>query len=107
MKKLLYLLRCFFTLSSAQTYSSNTTIVDDEWYNYSNTLIEKGEKERRKNYGKMFENTRNLHCELKVRIVQGNVVIDKKLVLFGNKFLDATAIYHIENSQIQNVSFIR
>jgi hypothetical protein len=51
MKKLLYLLRCFFTstLSLAQTYISNTTIVDVESYNYSNTLIRKGKEEMRKN----------------------------------------------------------
>jgi hypothetical protein len=51
MKKLLYLPRCFFTstLKYAQTCISNTIIVDVEWYNYSNTLIGKGEKEMRKN----------------------------------------------------------
>ena len=55
----------------------------------------------------MFEETPNLHCELKGRIVQGNVVIDKEHVSFGDTFLDATAIYHIENEKIQKVYFVK
>ena len=60
----------------------------------------------RKMYAEMFEKTPNLHCEIKGRIVQGNVVIDKEHVRFGDKFLEATAIYHIENGKIKKVYFI-
>jgi hypothetical protein len=55
----------------------------------------------------MFGSKPNLHFELEGNIAQGSIVIDKELVRFGNKFLDATAIYHIENRKIQKVSFIR
>ncbi|MDP5091701.1 MAG: amidohydrolase family protein [Polaribacter sp.] len=78
-----------------------------ELYNYPNTLIGKGKEAMRNTYTKMFEETPNLHCELKGRIVQGNVVIDKERVQFGNKFIEATAIYHIENGKIQKVYFIQ
>jgi imidazolonepropionase-like amidohydrolase len=80
---------------------------DVELYNYPNTLISKGKEEMRKNYGKMFENTPNLHCELKGRIVQGNIVIDKERVQSNDKILEATALYYIENGKIQRVYFIR
>lgn len=78
-----------------------------ELYSYPNTLIGKGKEAMRNTYTKMFEETPNLHCELKGRIVQGNVVIDKERVQFGNKFIEATAIYHIENGKIQKVYFIQ
>lgn len=78
-----------------------------ELYTYPNTLIGKGKEAMRNIYTKMFEETINLHCELKGRIVQGNVVIDKERVQFGNKFIEATAIYHIENGKIQKVYFIQ
>ncbi|PQJ81471.1 amidohydrolase family protein [Polaribacter glomeratus] len=80
---------------------------DVELYTYPNTLIGKGKENMRKNYTQMFENTPNLHCELKGRIVQGNIVIDKEQVKFGNKFQDATVIYHIENGKIQKVYFVK
>lgn len=48
-----------------------------------------------------------MHFELKSRIVQGNVIIDKEHVQRGGKFTDATVIYHIENGKIQKVYFIR
>jgi hypothetical protein len=48
-----------------------------------------------------------MHFELKSRIVQGTVVIDKEHVQRCGKFTDATVIYHIENGKIQKVYFIR
>ena len=80
---------------------------DVELYNYPNTLLGKGKENMRKNYATMFEKTPNLHCEIKGRIVQGNFVIDKEHVQSGDKFLDATVIYHIENGKIQKVYFVR
>ena len=79
---------------------------DIELYEFPNTLIGKGKENMRKMYAEMFEKTPNLHCEIKGRIVQGNVVIDKEHVRFGDKFLEATAIYHIENGKIKKVYFI-
>ena len=54
----------------------------------------------------MFENTPNLRCELLGRIVQGNIVIDQERVQFGDKIVEAVAIYHVENNKINKVYFI-
>jgi imidazolonepropionase-like amidohydrolase len=80
---------------------------DVEVYNYPNKLQFKGKETMRKGYSEMFEKTPNLHCELVGRIVQGNIVIDKERVQFGDKILEAVAMYHIENGKIKKVYFIR
>ena len=80
---------------------------DVEIYMYPNELQSKGKDNMRVGYAKMFENTPNLHCELKERIVQGNIVIDKERVQFGDKIIEAVAIYHIENNKIKKVYFIK
>jgi len=79
---------------------------DVEIYVYPDKLLYKGKETMRKQYAKMFESVPNLHCELKERIVQGNVVIDKERVQFGDKIIEAVAIYHIENDKIKKVFFI-
>ena len=79
---------------------------DVELYNFPNTLSAKGKDKMRAIYKKMFQDTPNLHCEIKGRIIQGNIVIDKEQVRFGNKFIYGTAIYHIENGKIKKVYFI-
>jgi len=79
---------------------------DVEVYTYPDKLVFKGKETMRKNYSKMFENTPNLHCELLGRIVQGNIVIDKERVQFGEKIIEATAIYHIKNNKISKVYFV-
>jgi len=80
---------------------------DVEVYAYPNKLLGKGKEKMRERYSKMFKSTPNLHCELKERIVQGNIVIDKERVQFGDKIIEAVAIYHIENNKIKKVYFIR
>lgn len=80
---------------------------DVEVYNYPDKLQFKGKETMRKGYSEMFEKTPNLHCELVSRIVQGNIVIDKERVQFGDKILEAVAMYHIENGKIKKVYFIR
>lgn len=80
---------------------------DVEVYAYPDKLLYKGRQTMREKYAGMFENTPNLHCELRERIVQGNVVIDKERVQFGDKILEAVAIYHIENNKIKKVYFIQ
>jgi hypothetical protein len=80
---------------------------DVEVYNYPDKLLFKGKETMRKSYSQMFENTPNLHCELIGRITQGNIVIDKERVKFGNKIIEAIAIYHIENNKIKKVYFIQ
>ena len=80
---------------------------DVEIYSYPNTLDYKGKELMRKGYTNLFKNTPNLHCELKSRIVQGNVVIDKERIQFGDKIIEVIAIYHIENNKIAKVYFVR
>ncbi|MFN3754849.1 amidohydrolase family protein [Flavobacterium sp.] len=80
---------------------------DVEIYNYPNELQSKGKEMMRQGYAAMFQSVTNLHCELKERIVQGNIVIDKERVQFGDKFIEAVAIYHIENGKIKKVYFIQ
>lgn len=79
---------------------------DVEVYNYPDQLQFKGKDNMRVGYSGMFENVTNLHCELKERIVQGNIVIDKERVQFGERIVEAVAIYHIENNKIKKVYFI-
>jgi len=80
---------------------------DVEVYTYPNTLLYKGKETMRNTYTQMFDNTPNLHCELKGRISQGNIVMDKERVQFGDQILEAIAIYHIENNKIKKVYFIQ
>ncbi len=77
-----------------------------EVYNFPNELKYKGKEIMRKRYSKMFDNTPNLHCELVNRIVYGNTVIDEERVQFGNRIIEAVAIYHIDNNKIKKVYFV-
>ena len=79
---------------------------DVEIYSYPDKLLSKGKEIMRKEYSEMFDKIPNLHCELKERIVQGNIVIDKERVRFGNEITEAVAIYHIEDNKIKKVYFI-
>jgi imidazolonepropionase-like amidohydrolase len=80
---------------------------DVEVYNFPNQLQYTGKEAMRKIYTQMFENTPNLHCELVSRIVQGNTVIDQERVRFGDRVLEAIAIFHIENGKIKKVYFMQ
>ncbi len=60
-------------------------------------------------YGKMFEQTPNLHCNLVKRMVLGNTVIDEESVVFSKTAppFKAIAIYTVQNNKIQRVTFIQ
>lgn len=79
-----------------------------ELYDYaSGKLLGKGKAAMRKDYA-FFKQVPELHCELKARLQQGNIVIDKESVTgFGNKAVEAVAIYHIANNKIAKVYFIQ
>jgi imidazolonepropionase-like amidohydrolase len=79
---------------------------DVEIYNYPDQLIMKGKDNMRLGYSQMFQSTPNLHCELKGRLIRGNIVMDQEYVQFGDKILEAIAIYHIENNKIKKVYFV-
>jgi hypothetical protein len=81
---------------------------DVELYQFPGKLIAKGKEAMRKDYAQMFTSVTNLHCEIKERIVQGNIIIDKESVSgFGKNKLEATAIYEIINNKIKKVYFIQ
>lgn len=74
----------------------------------SQKLLAKGKQQMRKMYAGMFERVKNLHCELRNRIVQGNVVVDHERVTgFGPKPVEAIATYFIEKGKIAKVYFPR
>ena len=79
---------------------------DVELYDFPATLQSKGKEQMRKDYA-FLKTLPNLHCEIKERIIQGNTIIDKESVTgFGNKTIEATAIYQVENNKIRRVYFI-
>jgi imidazolonepropionase-like amidohydrolase len=80
---------------------------DIELYTYPDKLIYKGKDNMRKDYAQMFKELPNLHCEIKERIIQGNIIIDKESISgIAKTKIEGTAIYHIENNKIKKVFFI-
>ena len=80
---------------------------DVELYQFPDKLLSKGKEEMRKGYA-FFKDVPDLHCEIKERIIQGNIIIDKESVSgFGSKPVEATAIYHIIDGKIKKVYFIQ
>lgn len=86
-----------------EPYSENV-----ELYNFPDKLIGKGKEMMRQQYSTMFSQFRNLHCEVKKRIINGNTIIDHESVsgVGQPKNIDAIAIYKIENNKIVKVYFI-
>ena len=82
---------------------------DIEIYDFPDKLRKKGKDHIRNGYVNMFNNTPNLHCELKNRIILGNTVVDQEFITgFGNKDpLEALAIYKIEHGKIAKVYFVQ
>ncbi len=70
-------------------------------------LICSGMEALRNKYKIMFENTPDLFCEIKKRIVLGNKVIDHEYVLKNGKYISVVAVYEINNALITKVTFIR
>lgn len=86
----------------AATYSD-----DIELYQFPNTLSSKGIENLRTTYKQLFERTPNLHAKIKNRMVIGNKVIDEEEVTFGDRTLNAVAIYEVHHNKITRVTFIR
>lgn len=85
----------------------NTYSDDIKIYNFPEQLIMDGKEQVKERFAKMFQNTPNLYCEIKNRMVLGNKVIDQEHVRFGNKYSDVMAIYEIKNGVISKVTFVR
>ena len=84
------------------------TYTDDvKLYNFPNTLFSEGKEKMRQGYGSFFENTPDLHCEIKNRMVIGNKVIDEEYLTVNGSNFSAAAIYEVENGKIAKVTFLR
>lgn len=80
---------------------------DVELYDFPGKLIVKGKDNMRKSYA-FFNNVPALHCEIKKRIIQGNIVIDHESVTgFGPKPVEGIAIYQVEGNKIKKVYFMQ
>ncbi|MEC7262778.1 MAG: nuclear transport factor 2 family protein [Bacteroidota bacterium] len=84
------------------TYSENIKL-----YNFPNQLFSEGKTTMETQYGSFFENTPDLHCTIKNRIVIGNKVIDEESVTINGTTFSAVAIYEVENGKIVKVTFLR
>lgn len=86
-----------------EPYSDNV-----ELYNFPDKLLGKGKEIMRQQYGEMFSQLPNLHCEIKKRIINGNTIIDHESIsgIGQPKNAEAIAIYKIENNKIVKVYFI-
>jgi hypothetical protein len=80
---------------------------DVEIYDFPNTLISKGKDALKESYAGFFERAIELDCEIKNRMIVGNVVIDEEVIRTGSNSYRAIAMYEIENGLIQKVTFIR
>lgn len=81
---------------------------DVELYMFPDKLISKGKESMRKEYNELFEKIPALHCEIKERIIQENIIIDKEMVSgMGETKLEATVIYHVRDNKISKVYFIQ
>lgn len=88
--------------SFLEPYSDNVEI-----YLFPDKLISKGKENMQKTYREMFLSFPELHCEIKDRLIQGNIVIDKELISgMGNTKIESTTIFHIQNNKIAKVYFI-
>lgn len=80
---------------------------DIKLYQYPNQLTNEGHDGMLEGYTGFFENTPDLNCEIKKRILIGNTVIDEEyLTVNGNNF-SAVAIYEVENGKISKVTFVQ
>jgi imidazolonepropionase-like amidohydrolase len=78
-------------------------------YDFPDQLQYQGKAEMRQRYQDFFTRSPGLHCELKGRVFQGKVVMDKEYLtgLPGDRTFEAAAIYTIEAGLIKEVRFVR
>ncbi|MEM7484810.1 MAG: nuclear transport factor 2 family protein [Bacteroidota bacterium] len=84
------------------TYSENIKL-----YEHPNTLLMEGQIKMKESYHSYFENTPDLNCQIKNRIVIGNKVIDEEYITANGSNFSAVAIYEVENGKIARVTFLR
>jgi hypothetical protein len=84
------------------TYAENIKL-----YEYPNSLFLEGQDKMKESYNSYFENTPDLHCELKNRIIIGNRVIDEEYITANGVNFRAVAIYEVENGKIIKATFLQ
>lgn len=84
----------------------NTYSTDIKLYNYPTELRSEGREVMREGYAGFFENTKDLHCEIKNRIVVGNKVIDEEYITANGGSFSAVAIYEVVKGKISKVTFL-
>ncbi|MEP3371086.1 MAG: nuclear transport factor 2 family protein [Maribacter dokdonensis] len=75
-------------------------------YGANGELRTEGIENMRNGYDRFFSTTPNLHCEIKNRIVIGNIVIDEEFITVNGDSYTAIGIYEIENNKIAKVTFL-
>lgn len=80
---------------------------DVQLYNFPAEKTSEGQTEMREGYSGFFENTPDLNCEIKNRIVIANKVIDEEYITANGNNFSAVAIYEVENGKIAKVTFLR
>lgn len=76
-------------------------------YNFPNKLLFEGKERLRTNFEGFFERTPNLNCEIKNRIVIGNIVIDEEYITANENNFSAVAIYEVQDGKIATMTFVR
>ena len=85
-----------------ETYTENIKL-----YNFPNNQFAEGKEKMREQYNTFFQNTKDLNCEIKNRIVIGNKVIDEEYITANGSNFSAVAVYEVENGKISKVTFLR
>lgn len=80
---------------------------DIKVYNYPNTLSYEGQEKLRENFKGFFARVTDLHCDIKNRIVIGNIVIDEEYITANGRNFSAVAIYEVENDKVKAMNFVR
>ncbi|MEO6980244.1 MAG: amidohydrolase family protein, partial [Mucilaginibacter sp.] len=78
---------------------------DVELYDFPGKLVCRGKEQMRKIYS-FLNHSPELHCQVKTRVIQGGVIIDKEVVTGVSDLGESTAIYETENGKIKKVYFI-
>lgn len=85
----------------------DTYAKDIRIYNEKDELIMNGHEEMRERYAQMFSSIPDLYCHIKNRMQLNNRVIDQEKVLMNGKYVQAIAVYLVENGKIKQVRFVR
>ncbi len=83
------------------TYSDDVKL-----YDFPNTKTTEGQEKMREGYVGFFKTTTDLHCEIKNRMVIGNIVIDEEYITANGNNFSAIAIYEVEDGKIAKVTFL-